>query len=83
MVRCSVIDVIKLLFLVNLDVLFQGGSTKYHLSSRWLQGFNSDRDRRDLVSIYTHEIVFLSVFWFIHFLFISKKMWFRMVFKLL
>lgn len=31
-------------------VMFQGGSTKYHLSSRWLQVFKSDRDRRDLVS---------------------------------
>lgn len=30
--------------------VIQGGSTKYHLSSRWLQGFKSDRDRRDLVS---------------------------------
>lgn len=28
----------------------QGGSTKYHLSSRWLQVFKSDRDRRDLVT---------------------------------
>ncbi|XP_022721873.1 chloride channel protein CLC-d-like isoform X5 [Durio zibethinus] len=28
----------------------KGGSTKYHLSSRWLQGFKSDRDRRDLVT---------------------------------
>ncbi|RVX22124.1 Chloride channel protein CLC-d [Vitis vinifera] len=28
----------------------QGGSTKYHLSSRWLQVFKSDRDRRDLVN---------------------------------
>lgn len=32
------------------SLLGQGGSTKYHLSSRWLQGFNSDRDRRDLVT---------------------------------
>ncbi|CAN6677115.1 unnamed protein product [Malus baccata var. baccata] len=31
-------------------ILIQGGSTKYHLSSRWLQIFNSDRDRRDLVT---------------------------------
>ncbi|PKI59212.1 hypothetical protein CRG98_020375, partial [Punica granatum] len=28
----------------------QGGSTKYHLSSRWLQVFKNDRDRRDLVT---------------------------------
>ncbi|KAK9139773.1 hypothetical protein Scep_009454 [Stephania cephalantha] len=28
----------------------QGGSTKYHLSLRWLQVFKSDRDRRDLVT---------------------------------
>ncbi|XP_050217220.1 chloride channel protein CLC-d isoform X2 [Mercurialis annua] len=28
----------------------QGGSTKYHLNSRWLQVFKSDRDRRDLVT---------------------------------
>ncbi|XP_020258097.1 chloride channel protein CLC-d isoform X2 [Asparagus officinalis] len=27
-----------------------GGSTKYHLNSRWLQVFESDRDRRDLVT---------------------------------
>ncbi|XP_057485771.1 chloride channel protein CLC-d-like isoform X2 [Actinidia eriantha] len=32
------------------SLLGQGGSTKYHLSSRWLQVFNSDRDRRDLVT---------------------------------
>ncbi|KAM1742589.1 chloride channel protein CLC-d-like isoform X1 [Malus sylvestris] len=32
------------------SLLGQGGSTKYHLSSRWLQIFNSDRDRRDLVT---------------------------------
>lgn len=32
------------------SLMGQGGSTKYHLSSRWLQGFNSDRDRRDLVT---------------------------------
>lgn len=36
----------KLSFLL----LIQGGSTKYHLSARWLQVFKSDRDRRDLVS---------------------------------
>ncbi|KAL6970401.1 hypothetical protein U1Q18_030101 [Sarracenia purpurea var. burkii] len=35
------------------SLLGQGGSTKYHLSSRWLQFFNSDRDRRDLVSVST------------------------------
>ncbi|KAJ0982306.1 hypothetical protein J5N97_010561 [Dioscorea zingiberensis] len=28
----------------------QGGSTKYHLNPRWLQIFESDRDRRDLVT---------------------------------
>ncbi|CAI0429899.1 unnamed protein product [Linum tenue] len=28
----------------------QGGTTKYHVSSRWLQFFQSDRDRRDLVT---------------------------------
>ncbi|CAI9118521.1 OLC1v1020104C1 [Oldenlandia corymbosa var. corymbosa] len=32
------------------SLLGQGGSTKYHLSSRWLQVFNSERDRRDLVT---------------------------------
>ncbi|KAA8527578.1 hypothetical protein F0562_034707 [Nyssa sinensis] len=32
------------------SLLGQGGSTKYHLSSRWLQLFTSDRDRRDLVT---------------------------------
>lgn len=32
------------------SLLGQGGSTKYHLSTRWLQFFNSDRDRRDLVT---------------------------------
>ncbi|XP_022762058.1 chloride channel protein CLC-d-like isoform X6 [Durio zibethinus] len=32
------------------SLLGQGGSTKYHLSSRWLQGFKSERDRRDLVT---------------------------------
>ncbi|KAG5560132.1 hypothetical protein RHGRI_003429 [Rhododendron griersonianum] len=32
------------------SLLGQGGSTKYHLNSRWLQFFNSDRDRRDLVT---------------------------------
>ncbi|XP_075654582.1 chloride channel protein CLC-d [Castanea sativa] len=32
------------------SLLGQGGSTKYHLSSRWLQVFKSDRDRRDLVT---------------------------------
>ncbi|KAM0014489.1 putative CBS domain, chloride channel, voltage gated, chloride channel, core [Helianthus debilis subsp. tardiflorus] len=32
------------------SLLGQGGSTKYHLSSRWLQIFKSDRDRRDLVT---------------------------------
>ncbi|KAL5182182.1 Chloride channel protein CLC-d [Glycine soja] len=28
----------------------KGGSTKYHLNSRWFQVFKSDRDRRDLVT---------------------------------
>ncbi|XP_073137026.1 chloride channel protein CLC-d isoform X1 [Henckelia pumila] len=32
------------------SLLGQGGSTKYHLSSRWLQIFTSERDRRDLVT---------------------------------
>ncbi|KAM3356242.1 chloride channel protein CLC-d isoform X1 [Capsicum galapagoense] len=32
------------------SLLGQGGSTKYHLRSRWLQVFSSDRDRRDLVT---------------------------------
>lgn len=32
------------------SLLGQGGSTKYHLSSRWLRVFESDRDRRDLVT---------------------------------
>ncbi|KAL5541604.1 hypothetical protein UlMin_009314 [Ulmus minor] len=32
------------------SLLGQGGTTKYHLSSRWLQVFKSDRDRRDLVT---------------------------------
>ncbi|CAH9136647.1 unnamed protein product [Cuscuta epithymum] len=32
------------------SLLGQGGSAKYHLSSRWLQVFNSERDRRDLVT---------------------------------
>ncbi|XP_011621417.1 chloride channel protein CLC-d isoform X1 [Amborella trichopoda] len=32
------------------SLLGQGGSTKYHISSRWLQVFKTDRDRRDLVT---------------------------------
>ncbi|GKV42765.1 hypothetical protein SLEP1_g50139 [Rubroshorea leprosula] len=32
------------------SLLGQGGSTKYHLSSRWFHVFKSDRDRRDLVT---------------------------------
>ncbi|CAA3028164.1 chloride channel CLC-d isoform X2 [Olea europaea subsp. europaea] len=32
------------------SLLGQGGTTKYHLSSRWLQVFRSERDRRDLVT---------------------------------
>ncbi|KAK5794031.1 hypothetical protein PVK06_035222 [Gossypium arboreum] len=32
------------------SLLGQGGSTKYHISSRWLQGFKSDRDRHNLVT---------------------------------
>ncbi|KAH6776926.1 chloride channel D [Perilla frutescens var. hirtella] len=32
------------------SLLGQGGSTKYHLRSRWLQIFTSERDRRDLVT---------------------------------
>ncbi|KAH7573751.1 hypothetical protein JRO89_XS03G0202100 [Xanthoceras sorbifolium] len=37
------------------SLLGQGGSTKYHLSSRWLQVFKSDRDRRDLVSNFAFQ----------------------------
>ena len=33
-----------------MSCLEQGGSTKYHLNSRWFQVFKSDRDRRDLVT---------------------------------
>ncbi|KOM26585.1 hypothetical protein LR48_Vigan303s000700 [Vigna angularis] len=32
------------------SLLGQGGSTKYHINSRWFQVFRSDRDRRDLVT---------------------------------
>nr|GMD87087.1 chloride channel protein CLC-D [Ipomoea batatas] len=32
------------------SLLGQGGSTKYHLSLRWLQVLNNERDRRDLVT---------------------------------
>ncbi|CAN6309742.1 unnamed protein product [Urochloa humidicola] len=32
------------------SLLGQGGSAKYHLSSRWVRIFESDRDRRDLVT---------------------------------
>ncbi|KAG9456454.1 hypothetical protein H6P81_000962 [Aristolochia fimbriata] len=32
------------------SLIGQGGSTKYHLRTRWLQIFQSDRDRRDLVT---------------------------------
>ncbi|KAI5381259.1 hypothetical protein KIW84_UN0879 [Lathyrus oleraceus] len=32
------------------SLLGQGGSTKYHLNSRWFNVFKSDRDRRDLVT---------------------------------
>ncbi|XP_031488342.1 chloride channel protein CLC-d isoform X1 [Nymphaea colorata] len=32
------------------SLLGQGGSTKYHIQSRWLHVFQSDRDRRDLVT---------------------------------
>ncbi|XP_057805939.1 chloride channel protein CLC-d isoform X1 [Salvia miltiorrhiza] len=32
------------------SMLGQGGSTKYHLRTRWLQIFTSERDRRDLVT---------------------------------
>ncbi|CAJ1925424.1 unnamed protein product [Sphenostylis stenocarpa] len=35
---------------LKLCLLFLGGSTKYHLNSRWFQVFKSDRDRRDLVT---------------------------------
>jgi len=43
--------------------VIQGGSTKYHLNSRWLQVFKSDRDRRDLVSDFKP---FKSVVWSLH-----------------
>ncbi|CAE6079025.1 unnamed protein product [Arabidopsis arenosa] len=33
------------------SLLGQGGSTKYHLNSRWQQFFKSDRDRRDLLEL--------------------------------
>jgi chloride channel 7 len=33
------------------SLLGQGGSTKYHLNSRWPQLFKSDRDRRDLLEL--------------------------------
>ncbi|KAF3457165.1 hypothetical protein FNV43_RR01822 [Rhamnella rubrinervis] len=32
------------------SLLGQGGSKKYHLNSKWLQVFKSDRDQRDLVT---------------------------------
>ncbi|XP_057958852.1 chloride channel protein CLC-d isoform X2 [Malania oleifera] len=32
------------------SLLGQGGSTKYHLTSWWIKFFQSDRDRRDLVT---------------------------------
>ncbi|KAH0450334.1 hypothetical protein IEQ34_021026 [Dendrobium chrysotoxum] len=32
------------------SLLGQGGSTKYHFSSSWLRPFESDRERRDLVT---------------------------------
>ncbi|KAK7405890.1 hypothetical protein VNO78_07502 [Psophocarpus tetragonolobus] len=32
------------------SLLGQGGSTNYHINSRWFQVFKSDRDRRDLVT---------------------------------
>ncbi|EPS62511.1 hypothetical protein M569_12278, partial [Genlisea aurea] len=32
------------------SLLGQGGSTKYHFRSKWLQIFTSERDRRDLVT---------------------------------
>lgn len=39
-------------FFFSLEFWNQGGSAKYHLNSRWLQVFKSDRDRRDLVSYF-------------------------------
>ncbi|KAL6893694.1 hypothetical protein ACP4OV_007792 [Aristida adscensionis] len=33
------------------SLLGQGGSAKYHLSSRWVRIFESDRDRRDLTGV--------------------------------
>lgn len=44
---------------ITFDVLKQGGSTKYHINSRWLQVFRSDRDRRDLVN---HFVPFSLLF---------------------
>ncbi|KAG7991557.1 hypothetical protein I3843_02G082600 [Carya illinoinensis] len=44
------------------SLLGQGGSTKYHLSSRWLQIFKSDRDRRDLVTSWWRSQLMWRVF---------------------
>ncbi|KAL5982029.1 hypothetical protein ACLOJK_016097 [Asimina triloba] len=41
------------------SLLGQGGSTKYHLSSRWLQVFKSERDRRDLVKLGSSVMAYL------------------------
>lgn len=32
------------------SLLGQGGSTKYHLTWKWLRYFKNDRDRRDLIT---------------------------------
>lgn len=32
------------------SLIGQGGSTKYHISSKWFRDFKNDRDRRDLVT---------------------------------
>ncbi|VAI01294.1 unnamed protein product [Triticum turgidum subsp. durum] len=45
------------------SLLGQGGSAKYHLNSRWVQIFESDRDRRDLVSYFvSHAMSFFLRF---------------------
>lgn len=46
-------------------LLPQGGSTKYHLRTRWLQIFTSERDRRDLVSIISNKSLELVISVFI------------------
>ncbi|KAG6393136.1 hypothetical protein SASPL_147371 [Salvia splendens] len=43
-------QVFKCLFEFRKEFVSMGGSTKYHLRTRWLQIFTSERDRRDLVT---------------------------------